>query len=164
MFNSRLLLLSATFLITFFSSCATVINRTPKAIPATEKCAILPFINYSETPLAGERVASILYGVLRSKGYNVEMFFNLRDNDYTSKELQTLEKDVLKRKITCAIEGFVNEWRYKVGIDGEPAVSITYYIKDLNTGKVVNSGTLSATEWGHKSLGILTQELFNKAF
>ena len=137
----------------FFSSCATLLNQTKTRNFKSLHCAVVPFVNYSETPLAGSRVAAILYGVLRSKGYAVDL---LGGNE--------TESDLKKKGYVCLVTGYVNEWRYKVGIDGEPAVSITYVVKDLTTGKKIASGSLSATEWGNKSLGLLTQQLFNKAF
>ncbi|SMP08373.1 hypothetical protein SAMN06265339_0616 [Desulfurobacterium pacificum] len=134
------------------SGCATLINQTKRQDFKGFHCAVVPFTNYSETPLAGSRVAAILYGVLKSKGYNVDL-------------VNGAEKgDLIKEGYRCVISGYVNEWRYKVGIDGEPAVSVTYVVKDLKTGKKLASGSLSATEWGNKSLGLMTQELFDKAF
>jgi len=147
--------------LSFLFSC-TQINRAPVTVPKAEKCAILPFNNFSDTPLAGERVAAILYGLMQSKGYNVTLYFTPKDSDFTPQEIQDLEKKA-EKEYPCIVEGSVNEWRYKVGIDGEPAVSITYTIKNVKTGKT-SSGTVSGTDWGHKSLGLLTQELFNKVF
>ena len=135
-----------------FSGCATVVtNTSPVTQVKRQVCVIVPFDNYSETPLAGKRVAAIAYGVLRSKGYKVILL----ENEVPKSELQRFD---------CVIRGSVNEWRYKVGIDGEPAVSVTYMVENPKTGRTYASGTLSATEWGNKSLGILTQELFRKAF
>ncbi len=148
-------------LLLFFFSC-TQINRAPVTVPKKERCVILPFSNLSDTPLAGERVAAILYGVMKSKGYNVDLYFSPKEADYTKQEIEKLEKKA-ETKFNCVIGGSVNEWRYKVGIDGEPAVSITYTVKNTKTGDIT-SGTVSGTDWGHKSLGLLTQELFNKIF
>lgn len=145
-----------------FSFSCTQINRAPVTVPKKEKCAILPFSNLSDTPLAGERVAAILYGVMKSKGYNVDLYFSPKEEDFTQQEIEKLEKEA-EKEFNCIIGGSVNEWRYKVGIDGEPAVSVTYTVKNVKTG-TITSGTVSGTDWGHKSLGLLTQELFNKVF
>ncbi len=144
---------------TLITGCA-MINKAPTTVPKSQECAILPFSNLSDTPLAGERVAAILYGVLKSKGYRTVLFFTPRERDYTANEIENLKRKA-EGKFNCTIGGSVNEWRYKVGIDGEPAVSITYVIKE--NGKTL-SGTISGSDWGHKSLGLLTQELFNKTF
>ncbi|MGC9261785.1 MAG: hypothetical protein ACP5I8_17115, partial [Phycisphaerae bacterium] len=34
--------------------------------------AVIPFINYTETPQAGKRVASMLYAIMVSKGYKIK--------------------------------------------------------------------------------------------
>jgi len=136
----------------FLTGCTTVMTNTKPATALKNRvCAVVPFENLTETPLAGKRVAAIAYGVLRSKGYKVVLL----DKRPTPEELHSY---------SCVITGYVNEWRYKVGIDGEPAVSVTYVVKDPESQKNLASGTLSATEWGNKSLGVLTQELFRKAF
>ena len=160
--KTNLKMLIALFLpLLLFISCAQI-DRAPVTVPKTEKCAVLPFSNLSDTPLAGERVAAILYGVMRSKGYNAVLYFSPKEEDFTTEEIGNLEKKA-EKEFTCIVGGSVNEWRYKVGIDGEPAVSITYTIKDVKTGKIT-SGTISGTDWGHKSLGLITQELFDKVF
>jgi uncharacterized protein YceK len=51
--------------------CARVVSQTPTLPIKEELYAVLPFENYTETPYAGYRVASILEGVLASKGYNL---------------------------------------------------------------------------------------------
>ena len=159
--------LKLLFIFSFFFFSALIlgcaqINRAPITVPKKEKCAILPFSNFSDTPLAGERVAAILYGVMKSRGYNVVLYFRSRDEDFHQEEIIKLEEEA-KKKYKCLIKGSVNEWRYKVGIDGEPAVSVTYIIINVEKGEE-SSGTISGTDWGHKSLGLLTQELFNKVF
>lgn len=146
--------------VVILSGCS-LINRAPTTVPKEETCAILPFNNFSDTPLAGERVAAILYGILNSKGYKVVLYFNPKSDDFSPEEITKLHQKA-KKEFKCIITGSVNEWRYKVGIDGEPAVSITYVIE--KKGWKTMSGTLSGTDWGHKSLGLLTQELFNEVF
>ena len=153
------LIIFALSISTLILGCAQV-NRALTTVPKKEKCAILPFSNFSDTPLAGERVAAILYGVMKSKGYNVVLYFTPKDEDFRQEEITKLEEEA-KKKYRCLIKGSVNEWRYKVGIDGEPAISITYII---NKRDKEFSGTISGTDWGHKSLGLLTQELLNKVF
>ncbi|MDY6464996.1 MAG: hypothetical protein SPK65_00240, partial [Succinivibrio dextrinosolvens] len=49
------------------------------------------------------------------------------------------------------ISGSVDEWNYKAGLDGEPVVSVTIRIKDIN-GNVVYEKTGSRSGFGRESL------------
>jgi predicted extracellular nuclease len=59
------------------------------------------------------------------------------------------------------ITGNVNEFRYKTGIEGEPAVSVTVLIYDSESGEVIWSSTGSATGWSNQSRTTVAQKLFN---
>jgi len=121
---------------------------------------VLPLENHTETPLAGRRVASILEGVLRSKGFKVENgMLGLESRDYNSKEISELMKKIKKNGIKYAFSGSVNEYRYKTGIDGEPAVSITINLYKLDKGRIIWSSTGAKTGWSYESLGTITQKL-----
>jgi polysaccharide biosynthesis protein PelC len=61
---------------------------------------------------------------------------------------QRLEESVgwaKNQKFEYAVTGSVEEWRYKAGIDGEPAVGITVRIVDLATNRTVWSSSGSRT-------------------
>lgn len=150
------------FFIVILSSCAPVINRTKTSLPIKQtKCAVLPFVNCTETPLAGLSASSLTYGVLASKNFNVVRYWKFQDRDYTQKEIDEIKSKAEANGFTCIIGGNVNEWRYKTGIDGEPAVSLTIYIKNGNKTDVI---TVSGIGWAHESIGTLAQKLLNKAF
>jgi len=146
------------------SGCGTQVNKTPVAFPKNRTCAVIPFVNYSETPLAGKSAASITFGVLKAKGYKVKNFFDVKDDDLTVKDIKSLKKSLKNKGFTCIVEGYVNEWRYKTGIDGEPAVSVTIVIENPATNSTLYTSTISGTSWGHKSITTLYQGLLNKEF
>ncbi|WP_297444307.1 hypothetical protein [Desulfurobacterium sp.] len=158
------LALAGLLAVFMLSGCMTEINKTPVIISKNTTCAVMPFVNYSETPLAGESAASITFGVLKAKGYKVSKAFDLKEEDLNSTEIKKLEQQLKTSGYTCAIGGYVNEWRYKTGIDGEPAVSVTIYVENLKTENVTSTLTVSGTSWGHKSIGVLYQELLNGEF
>ncbi|MEO2069523.1 MAG: hypothetical protein ABGX27_08480 [Desulfurobacteriaceae bacterium] len=150
--------------ILLLTGCATVVNKTPTSFPKEKVCVVLPFVNYSTTPLAGEKAASIVYGVLKSKGYRVKKFFDFKEEDFSSSEVKDLIEKAKESGYKCVIGGYVNEWQYKVGVDGEPTVSLTIYAQDLGSKKNFFVITLSATGWGYGSVSSLTQKLINKNF
>jgi hypothetical protein len=72
-------------------SCFTVTNSEKVSLNLKNKnIIILPFENYTETPLAALRLSSIAYGVFSSKGYNVKIYNDSNDKDYKPEEIKTL--------------------------------------------------------------------------
>ena len=69
------------------------------------------------------------------------------------------------------VTGAVEEWRYKTGLDGEPAVGLSLRIVDLQSGAVVWSSSAARSGWsresltgnGQKVIGILMSEMFEKS-
>ncbi|RLJ70114.1 hypothetical protein BCF55_0378 [Hydrogenivirga caldilitoris] len=145
-------------------SCAKVVDTGRRSFDSSKTYAVVPFENYSDTPLAGYSVASIVEGILRAKGFRVsERVWNYKSTDPTSEELSEILKKA-KDNADYVIYGTVNEYRYKTGIDGEPAVSITVYVIETSTDKVVYGASLSSTGWAHESLGTVTQKLLRGVF
>jgi 23S rRNA pseudoU1915 N3-methylase RlmH len=58
-----------------------------------------------------------------------------------------------------AVAASVDEWRYKVGLDGEPAAGVTVNIIDLSTGQVVWSGTAAKTGWSREAVSAVAQKV-----
>jgi len=142
-------------------SCAEVITSSRLELSQEETYAVLPFENYTETPLAGYRVASIAEGILRSKGLKVVRVWKYADREPTGEEMERLKREALK-KARYLIYGTVNEFRYKAGIDGEPAVSISLFLYDAKEGRVVKGSSASATGWSYESVGTVAHELLKK--
>jgi hypothetical protein len=55
--------------------------------------------------------------------------------------------------------GAVDEWRYKVGVDGEPAVGLVLQVIDLGTGNVVWTATGARSGWSREALSAVGQKL-----
>ena len=155
----------AALVLFLIAGCARVVNQTPTLPMKGEHYAVLPFENYTETPYAGYRVASILEGVLASKGYNlIPRVWYLMERELAGEEIEKLKESAVKNGARYVVHGSVNEFRYKTGLDGEPAVSITVSVYDVKENKVVKNVTVSGSGWVHESLGTLAQKLLNGAF
>ena len=61
-----------------------------------------------------------------------------------------------------AVSGSVDEWRYKVGLDGEPAAGITLSITDLSSGQVIWSGSAARTGWSREAVSGVAQKVVNQ--
>jgi len=155
--------LGLVFLLWTVIGCSSMINKKKIELPLDKKYAIASFWNYTETPMAGLRGASIVESVLAKNSVSL---ISMVSGSQEMEEVKS-KQDFLKAKKEEAkalgakylIMGNVQEWRYKTGIDGEPVVSFSIYIIDLQSDKVVFNGVGAKSAWGHKSIGIVAQEI-----
>ncbi len=128
-------------------SCSTVINKNFRQLDKGKTYTVLPFKNYTETPMAGHRVASVIEAVLASKGYVI---------------VKAKEGNKIHPKADYIISGTVNEYGYKAGLEGKPVISISLYIYDTESNKLVYSGSISATGWSYESVSTLLQRVVDE--
>ncbi|AKU93730.1 Extracellular Matrix protein PelC [Labilithrix luteola] len=128
----------------------TSIHRSG-SLKTSAKWALLPVQNHSETPQAGERVEAILETLLRKRGVvQLDSYPAPKEDDsrLLTSDRQRFEAalDWAKTaKYDYAVTGSVEEWRYKSGLDGEPAIGLSMRVVELSTGKVVWVGTGTQT-------------------
>jgi len=157
----KLLFIMLLIFITGCSSDIYNIEKTTK-LSKNQTMNVIPFANFTQTQLAGYKVAGIVEGVLKSKGYNIsKSLWNFPEEDYT---LNEIKKIIQNTKTNYIVTGYINEYRYKTGIDGEPAISITIKIFDKTKNKYIYSATVSKTGNTYDSLSLITQNAINKIF
>lgn len=161
--SSRLLVFAA--LAACIAGC-TVIDRTPEArLDPGAKWVLLPMANHTETPQAGLRAEAIVETLLRSDGLmQLERYPASLDAEslFDPAERKTQEKALAwakAQKARYAVGGSVDEWRYKVGVDGEPAVGMAVSVTDLESGAVVYSASGGKTGWSREALSAVAQKL-----
>ncbi|MDQ7042522.1 MAG: hypothetical protein Q9M40_02145 [Sulfurimonas sp.] len=110
--------------------------------------------NYTDTPRAGMRASNIIEGVLYAKGYKVKG--HLKEKVSSIKKAKKIAKEDGSKYF---MYGGVSEWRYKTGIDGEPAVSMQLSLYKTKNAKLVWSATASDSDWGNASIGTTAQDL-----
>jgi len=151
------------FISLFFSGCSSSINKPQVQLPLNATYAISSFWNYTETPMAGLRAASIVEGVLSQEGLHLYALIQGADEmgQVKSKEqfLQTQKTAAKKAGAAYLITGEVQEWRYKTGIDAEPVVSYSIKVIQLSDDSVRFNGVGAKSGWGDKSIGIVAQEI-----
>jgi len=155
------------------SACSTaVITKSNSDLPAVYedindtyqkkndiKVSLFRFNNYTDTPRAGMRASNLVEGILLAKGYNVKSHV-----DSKSVSFKKARKIAKEDNAKYFMYGGVSEWRYKTGIDGEPAVSLHLKLVNTYNGKIVWSATGSDSSWGNTSVGVLAQELLSSMF
>lgn len=113
--------------------------------------------NYTDTPRAGMRAANIVEGILLTKGYDVTSHLKAKLPSF--KKARKIAKDDGSKYF---LYGGVSEWRYKTGIDGEPAVSFQVSLYKTKNAKLVWSATGSDSDWGNASIGTTAQDLLTE--
>ena len=157
-----------TILVILISGCSTAtIVATEKPLPkvyrdhnathkkkSTIKITIFRLNNYTDTPRAGLRASNIMEGILITKGYKIKS--HIYDKTPNLKKARKIAK---ADKSKYFMYGGVSEWRYKTGIDGEPAVSLQATLYKTKNGKKEWSATGSDSDWGNASIGTTAQDL-----
>jgi TolB-like protein len=144
-------------LMLLFSGCAGNVQtnmQLSKVYSAKENITLFALKNYTDTPQAGLRASNILEGILLAHGYSVTN--HIQEDE---KNMDDMRAIATKEGSKYLLYGGVSEWRYKTGIDGEPAVSLKCVLVEAQTGKVVWSATASDNAWGNGSIGTTAQSL-----
>jgi TolB-like protein len=154
-----------TFLLTLFlvTSCTSIIHKKSTALSHSKIYAITSFSNYSQTPMAGLSAASIVESVLAEQNIAIHSLVKGSEDvnaKQTQKALFKLQKATAKSLgADYLITGEVQEWQYKTGIDGEPVVSYSIKVIDLSNDSILFNGVGAKSSWGHKSIGVVAQEI-----
>lgn len=149
------------------SACATdALHASPHpAIVRTATTAVLPFANYTTTPGAGERAASITESLLMTHGLAHTVVVNAgASNGLPLERLPNIPAALARAGrmgARYAMEGSVEEWRYTIGLDGEPAVAVTLNLVDVRTGQILWTATGSRSGNPRESVGVLAEDTVN---
>ena len=132
------------------------------------KIAVIPFSNYTETPLAGERAMSITAATLESRGLiNIVVYQNHDEHNALLPGMSKIKSQnallqwASKTGARYAVTGAVNEWSYKVGLDGEPVVGISLQLIELSSKRIVWTAVGSESGGSRIAVSTVAQELIN---
>lgn len=145
----------------------SVVDRspTPSALDRNARWVLLPFANHTETPLAGQRAEAITESLLRGGGmthltrYPASLVQETLFETNANKVQEQAFGWAREQGARYAVSGAVDEWRYKVGVDGEPAVGVMIQVTDLSSGAVVWSSVGGKSGWARESLAGVAQKL-----
>ena len=151
----------------WLAGCSTAIQSTAdhEALDAQMKWALLPLANNTDTPQAALSAEAMVEHLLRRRGITTLAHYPAalsRDSLFEPTERKVSEeaqKWARDQGIRFAVTGNVEEWRYKVGIDGEPAVGVTLKVIDLTNGRVVWSASGAKSGWSREALSAVAQAL-----
>lgn len=150
------------------SACGgTMATTTVRAgtVRSAGRWVVLPVINNSETPQAGERLEAMLDTLLRKGGIaSLDRYPPAKEDDthLVSSDRQRYEAALewaRTAKYDYAVSGSVEEWRYKSGLDAEPAIGMSMRVVEVATGKVLWAGTGTKTGGSSQNTSATAVEL-----
>lgn len=159
----RTLLLATLTLLA--SACSTLDRSPPPTLERQANWVVLPFANHTETPLAGQRAEAIAEAILHSNGINKVKRYpsNLQQEALFDAGERRQQEEALawarQQGARYALAGAVDEWRYKVGVDGEPAAGVALQIIDVGSGDTLWSGSGGKSGWSREALSAVAQQL-----
>ncbi|NYT64922.1 penicillin-binding protein activator LpoB [Alcaligenaceae bacterium] len=159
---------SSIALLTMMAGCSTIDASNPPVVTSFNNLAVLPIVNYTETPDAGQRAQSIAESILHQQGFTGLQTYRQDVNSNaligsSADQNRTQSLDWARTAgANYALTGSVQEWRYKTGIDGEPVVGLTFNLLDLSSGEVVWTATGSRSGWSRSSVAGVGQTLIRQ--
>ncbi|MFX1716142.1 penicillin-binding protein activator LpoB [Paraburkholderia sp. A1RO-5L] len=151
------------------SACASVDSTPAPALPASGGVAVLPLANFTETPDVGRAAQAVAANTLRRLGFASVAAMPGAENgaafDAPGSTQPGIEQGLDWARAQHAkyvLSGAVEEWRYKVGVDGEPVVALSFELRELPSGRVIWSATGSRSGWSRSALGATAQGLVGK--
>jgi hypothetical protein len=138
----------------FVAGCASFTGDASPSLPRTAQWGIVPMVNYSQTPQAGERSEHPAQRA-RSHGLQPRVYpastqgeqALMDDNERLAGALDWARE----QKLDYVVTGSVEEWQYKNGLDGEPAVGISLRVLDADSGRCLEQS--GACRRSRESLG-----------
>jgi hypothetical protein len=162
------------FALLALTSCSFTVTRVHGEGPlnARARWVILPVINYAETAQAGERVEALLDTILRRDGLStLDRYPPAKDDEaqLMTGDRRRYEESLAwahSQRFDYAVAGSVEEWRYKSGTDGEPAIGVSLTVVNLSTNRTVWSASGSrvgtSSENASGTALVLLSELLNQ--
>lgn len=163
----RLQWLVAAGALVLLAGCSTMNQSAAPKLERQASWVVLPFANNTETPMAGNRAEAIAQALLQAQGVGAvqrapvkqqETLFGADDGAGANDAMAWARE----HQVRYALGGTVDEWRYKVGVDGEPAAGVTLRIVDVATGNTLWSGAAAQSGWSREALSAVAQKLIRK--
>ncbi len=139
----------------------------PKLDPAGT-WVVAPLVNNTATPYAGQRAARLIQALLTQRP-GAQVLIAPASADASGLPLdngqaaeQAAHTFAVSQNARYLVSGSVDEWHYKIGLDGQPAVGFTVSVTDLGSGKVIWTGAASASGGSREGVAVLAQDTLDR--
>lgn len=147
-------------------AACTTINSSRQTVYASAKWGIVPFSNNTEVPQAGYRAMSITSGLLEAKGIRNMLVYKSGDTcnqlivcPNANPSLAQVLRWARQHQLKYVMTGTVNEWVYKVGLDGEPVAAVALNLYEVEHGRLIWNAVGSKFGTTRSGLGNTGQKL-----
>ncbi len=140
------------------TACQTTTSSNRVIVSSAENWAVLPIVNLSTTPLAGNQAAALVETHLRSRGVKNLEVYKAPENESIialldeAGQLKKAKDWARQNGFRYGITGDVQEWAYKNGLDSEPSIGMTLKFVDLQSDEVMWVASGTRTGWGYSNL------------
>ncbi|MDX5405671.1 MAG: hypothetical protein LPK11_01340 [Chromatiaceae bacterium] len=146
------------------TGCASHLSSDSPPLDAKQVVYIMPFTNQSATPMAQAQAEQLLASALADAGIKAELYPRAAISDLQAsiepeQRQKAAEQWLATKQQGYVIYGVVQEWQYKYGLDGEPAVGVTLQLTDTQ-GREIWRGSAARSGWGRESLSHLAMKTF----
>ncbi|MGI5308471.1 hypothetical protein [Rheinheimera sp. WS51] len=152
-------------LMLMISACATQFNGSSPVLDSNKTVYIMPLENQSSMPMAQSQAEQLLASVLAESGLNVMLYPKRNVNDLQAslepqQRLTEAKNWLANQPSGYVITGSVQEWQYKYGLDGEPAIGVTLILSSTESNTLWR-GSVSKSGWGRESLSHIALKAFD---
>jgi hypothetical protein len=158
--------LSLALAVVLIAGCSSFTGKSSPALARSAHWGVVPMVNYSQTPQAGERAEQILVSVLSSHGLQPQVYAPAVQGEQAllddSERVAGAMDWARQQKLDYVVAGSVEEWQYKNGLDGEPAVGISLRVLQVSNGQVLWSNSGARAGWSRESLSGTAQTVLDK--
>lgn len=148
------------------TGCSSFTRESGTTLPRDAQWGLLPLVNYSQAPQAGERSEQILLSVLSEQGLRPRIYPSVSQGDIPliddRERLNQALEWAREQNLDYVVSGSVEEWQYKSGLDGEPAVGISLQVIEPATGRVMWSNSGARAGWSRESLAGTAQKVLRE--
>ena len=152
----------------FISGCSSMSTTNSAMVNATDRWAILPINNLSNTAQADLQAQTLIETRLRKRGvkhvdtYTPLTQVSLRNLLDPATDLKNSLAWATQNGYRYGLTGSVNEWHYKAGADREPAVGMSLKLIDVYSGDVVWQANAARTGWGYANLPAVADKVISE--
>jgi hypothetical protein len=144
-------------LLAALSSCASYHVSQSPAVNKTARWIIMPISNQSTTPMAGQQAEQILSSIMFNLGVDTDLYPENENTDLASILDQSANNKkayewLASQTYDYVLTGTIQEWHYKTGLDGEPAIGVTLELISVSSGKTIWKSSGSRAGWGRESV------------
>lgn len=152
-------------MLVLLSGCATKMSSSSPPLDKQQVIYIMPFSNQSTMPMAQAQAEQLLASVLADAGLKVELYPKQLISDIQAslepeQRLAEARAWLATKQQGYVMTGSVQEWQYKYGLDGEPAIGVSLQLTTI-AGEPLWRGSVARSGWGRESLSHLGLKTLN---